>query len=212
MGRRTRAPHSLDTIFEQETWYGARPGYIVLPTSYPFLDDFTPWQIIVSTLTAVYAMRNADKLIGLGGEFPHPIRKPRKAQLSSPIAPEPLARLVCSSRLFLPLPVCNYSCSMLHHIIAQLGSTLAWTQALQPLCIFARSGYETSAQSFFLYIILFSLMRPTRRCVDRRVLACDAKHHNQQLRKFRTAPTVEMLRVTWEKTSNPFVRTFIAAL
>lgn len=37
--------------------------------SYPFSDDFTPWQIIVSTLTAVYAMRNADKLIGLGGEF-----------------------------------------------------------------------------------------------------------------------------------------------
>jgi hypothetical protein len=38
-------------------------------------------------------------------------------------------------------------------------------------------------------------------------------HHNlpeltalqPQLRKFRAAPTVEMLRVTWEKTSNPFV-------
>lgn len=26
-----------------------------------------------------------------------------------------------------------------------------------------------------------------------------------QLRKFRAAPTVEMLRVTWEKTTNPFV-------
>jgi hypothetical protein len=51
-----------------------------------------------------------------------------------------------------------------------------------------------------------------RRCVDRRVLTCGANRHNQQLRRFRAAPTVEMLRVTWEKTSNPFVRTFIAAL
>ena len=27
-----------------------------------------------------------------------------------------------------------------------------------------------------------------------------------QLRKFRAAPTVEFLRATWEKTSNPYVR------
>lgn len=74
----------------------------------PFLDHFTPWQLIVSTLTAVYAMRNADKLIGLGGEFSRPIRKLHEVQLSSPTAPEPLARLVCSSHLFLPLLVCNY--------------------------------------------------------------------------------------------------------
>lgn len=83
MGRRTRPSHFLDTNFEQEAWYGARPGYIVLPTSYPFLGDFTPWQIIVSTLTAVYAMRNADKLIGLGGEFSSPIRKHYRAQFPS---------------------------------------------------------------------------------------------------------------------------------
>ena len=80
MGRRAGPSYLLDTTFEQETWYGARPGYIVLPTSYLFLGDFTPWQIIVSTLTAVYAMRNADKLIGLGGKFSPPTRKPRQAQ------------------------------------------------------------------------------------------------------------------------------------
>ena len=73
MGRRPRASHPLDTILEPENRYGAMPRYIVPSISYPFVDDFTPWQIIVSTLTAVYAMRNADKLIGLDGEFSHSI-------------------------------------------------------------------------------------------------------------------------------------------
>ena len=117
--------------------------------------------------------------------------------------------LLTSSYPFLFVTI---SCSMLPHIIAQLGSTLVWTRALQLPCIFAANGYETSAQSYFLYIILYLLMKPTKRCVGHRVLAFRAKYHNQQLRKFRTAPTVEMLRVTWEKTSNPFVRTSIAAL
>lgn len=31
-------------------------------------DRFTPWQLIVSTLTGVYAVRNFDKILGLGGE------------------------------------------------------------------------------------------------------------------------------------------------
>ncbi|KAM6502030.1 Alpha/Beta hydrolase fold [Amanita muscaria] len=43
-----------------------------------FLKRFTPWQIIVSTLTAVYALRNLDKILGLN-------------------APEPLARLYSPS-------------------------------------------------------------------------------------------------------------------
>ena len=55
-------------------------------------------------------------------------------------------------------------------------------------------------------------MKPTRRYIYRRFLAFGTKRPNQQLRRFRTAPTVEMLRVTWEKTSNPFVRTFVAAI
>ncbi|KAH7929839.1 alpha/beta-hydrolase [Leucogyrophana mollusca] len=42
------------------------------------LKRFTPWQIIVSTLTVVYASRNLDKILGLG-------------------APEPLARLYSPS-------------------------------------------------------------------------------------------------------------------
>lgn len=31
-------------------------------------EHFTPWQIIVSTLTALYAIRNFDKILGLGCE------------------------------------------------------------------------------------------------------------------------------------------------
>ena len=32
-------------------------------------ERFTPWQLIVSTLTGVYAVRNLDKILGLGGEL-----------------------------------------------------------------------------------------------------------------------------------------------
>ena len=31
-----------------------------------------------------------------------------------------------------------------------------------------------------------------------------------QLRKFRAVPTVEMLRTTWEKTTNPYVRVLVS--
>lgn len=35
-------------------------------TPIPPVERFTPWQIIVSTLTGVYAVRNIDKILGLG--------------------------------------------------------------------------------------------------------------------------------------------------
>lgn len=31
------------------------------------LERFTPWQLILSALTAVYALRNLDKILGLDG-------------------------------------------------------------------------------------------------------------------------------------------------
>lgn len=33
-----------------------------------------------------------------------------------------------------------------------------------------------------------------------------------QLRRYRAVPTVEMLRVTWEKTTNPYVCSFASSL
>ncbi len=35
----------------------------------PPQEQYTPWQIIVSTLTGVYAVRNLDKILGLAGEL-----------------------------------------------------------------------------------------------------------------------------------------------
>ncbi|KAJ3748948.1 Alpha/Beta hydrolase protein [Lentinula detonsa] len=48
------------------------PRMLRLKSVNRFLQRFTPWQIIVSTLTAVYAMRNFDKILGL--ESPEPLR------------------------------------------------------------------------------------------------------------------------------------------
>ena len=64
------------------------------------LEQFTPWQIVVSTLTGVYTVRHLDKILGLGCE--HVCRFVQIA-LTDPschhTAPEPLARLV-SAKVF----------------------------------------------------------------------------------------------------------------
>ena len=69
VGRCTRTPHSLDSSLEQASPWVLSLDHNISRFS-AFIGDFTPWQIIVSTLTAVYAMRNADKLVGLGGKSP----------------------------------------------------------------------------------------------------------------------------------------------
>ncbi|KAI0000529.1 Alpha/Beta hydrolase protein [Russula vinacea] len=114
------------------------------------LRNFTPWQIIVSTLTAVYAMRNADKLVGLG-------------------APEPLARLYAAP---------YYRATW---IITGLDAGFATAMNIRQKWL-----RDICSIIFSLYYIIF------------------ANEADEKLRKFRAAPTVEMLRVTWEKTSNPF--------
>lgn len=116
------------------------------------LGDFTPWQIIVSTLTAVYAMRNADKLIGLG-------------------APEPYARL--------------YAPSYYRATWVNTGLDAGFASAMHIRQKWLR---DICSIVFSVYYIIF------------------ANEADEKLRKFRSAPTVEMLRVTWEKTSNPFLR------
>ena len=50
------------------------------------------------------------------------------------------------------------------------------------------------------------LMKPTRRCDHETLVPIfDTRLIPTQLRKFRAVPTVEMLRATWEKTTNPYV-------
>ena len=118
MGRRTGPAYPLDPSVEQETWYDASPDSDTLsfqPIT-PFLGDFTPWQIVVSTLTAVYAMRNADKLIGLGGESSLPIRKPREAQFplrfGQPPSPTRASCVHLVSFYFFPVVITFAVCSI----------------------------------------------------------------------------------------------------
>ncbi|KAK0461269.1 Alpha/Beta hydrolase protein, partial [Desarmillaria tabescens] len=115
-----------------------------------YLRRFTPWQLIVSTLTAIYAIRNFDKILGLQ-------------------SPEPLANLYSPS---------YYRATW---IITGLDAGFATAMSIRPkwlrdLCSVLFSGY------YMLY----------------------PNEADEKLRRFRAVPTVEMLRATWEKTTNPW--------
>ena len=57
------------------------------------LERFTPWQVILSTLTAVYTLRNFDTILGLSGALL--VLLICATQLNRNLqAPEPLAHLV----------------------------------------------------------------------------------------------------------------------
>lgn len=59
---------------------------------------------------------------------------------------------------------------------------------------------------FSVYYIIYANEADEKvcfRCSDSSAVCCS---RSGQLRKFRAVCTVEMLRVTWEKTSNPYVR------
>lgn len=117
-----------------------------------FLQRYTPWQIIVSTLTVVYAARNFDKILGLG-------------------SPEPLARLYSTS---------YYRATWINTAL-EAGFATAMSvrpQWLRNICSIV----------FSLYYIFY------------------ANEADEKLRRFRAVPTVEMLRTTWEKTTNPYIR------
>ena len=56
---------------EQETTYVLTSGIVSLLPLTRVTERFSPWQIIVSTLTTVYALKNLDKIVGLGCKL-HP--------------------------------------------------------------------------------------------------------------------------------------------
>ncbi|KAF8973116.1 Alpha/Beta hydrolase protein [Flammula alnicola] len=114
---------------------------------------FTPWQIILSTLTAVYSIRNFDKLLGLN-------------------APE-------------PLPVLYYSPSYYRAtwIVTGLDAGFATAMSIRPKWL-----RDLASIIFSFYYIMY------------------AQEADEKLRRFRAVPTVEMLRTTWEKTGNPYIR------
>ncbi|OJA18626.1 hypothetical protein AZE42_01772 [Rhizopogon vesiculosus] len=116
------------------------------------LQRFSPWQIIVSTLTAVYAARNLDKIIGCG-------------------APEPLARLYSPS---------YYRATW---IATGLDAGFATAMSIRPKWL-----KDICSILFSVYYIVY------------------ANEADEKIRRFRAVPTVEMLRTTWEKTTNPYIR------
>ncbi|GAA5910383.1 hypothetical protein JCM5296_000581 [Sporobolomyces johnsonii] len=114
----------------------------------------TPWQIVLSTLTVLYALRHGDVLLGLQ-------------------APEPLARLY--SRDY-------YRATW---VVTALDAGFATAMTVKHKWL--RDVFSLMCAGYYL---LF------------------ANEADEKLRKYRAICTVEMLRTTWEKTSNPYIRFF----
>ncbi|PFH53820.1 hypothetical protein AMATHDRAFT_54355 [Amanita thiersii Skay4041] len=128
------------------------PRFLWLRPANRSLKRFTPWQIILSTLTAVYSLRNLDKILGLS-------------------APEPLARLYTPS---------FYRATW---ITTGLDAGFATAMSIRPKWL-----RDICSIIFSIYYIIY------------------ANEADEKLRRFRAVPTVEMLRATWEKTTNPYIR------
>ncbi|KAF8628907.1 hypothetical protein AX15_003688 [Amanita polypyramis BW_CC] len=119
------------------------------------LKHFTSYQIVLTTLTTVYALRNLDIIFGLG-------------------APEPLARLYSPS---------FYRATW---IITGLDAGFATAISIRPKWL-----RDICSLIFSVYYIIY------------------ANSADERLRRYRAVPTVEMLRATWEKTTNPYLRRLI---
>ncbi|KAH9948538.1 alpha/beta-hydrolase [Amylocystis lapponica] len=118
------------------------------------LKRFTPLQLIVSTLTGVYTVRNLDRILGLG-------------------SPEPLANLYSPS---------YYRATW---ISTGLDAGFATAMTIRPKWL-----RDFCSVLFSVYYIIY------------------ANEADEKLRRFRAVPTVEMLRTTWAKTTNPYIRAF----
>ncbi|KAF9263321.1 alpha/beta-hydrolase [Marasmius fiardii PR-910] len=130
------------------------PRMLGLKRANRYLKRFSPWQIILTTLTTAYAMRNLDKILGLN-------------------SPEPLARLYSPA---------YYRATW---IATGLDAGFATALAIRPKWL-----RDICSILFSVYYIIY------------------ANEGDEKLRRFRAVPTVEMLRATWEKTSNPYIRLF----
>ncbi|KAK4687216.1 hormone-sensitive lipase, partial [Tremellales sp. Uapishka_1] len=115
------------------------------------LKHFSPYQLILGTLTVMYAFRHVDDLFGLG-------------------APEPLARLYSRS---------YYRAT---YINTAFDAGFASAMTIRPKWL-----KDILSVLFSGYYLVW------------------ATEGDAVLRRFRALCTVEMLRVTWEKTNNPYV-------
>ncbi|CAK5281607.1 unnamed protein product [Mycena citricolor] len=128
------------------------PSFLWLELINRRLQKYTPWQVVLSTLTAVYVVRNFDKILGLQ-------------------SPEPHARLYSPS---------YYRATWIN---TGLDAGFATATAIRTKWI-----RDICSIVFSLYYILYP------------------NEADEKLRRFRSVPTVEVLRRCWEKTSNPYIR------
>lgn len=130
----------------------AGPRFLWIRRFNRFLTRFTPWQLIITTLSAVYAFKNADIVLGLG-------------------SPEPLANLYSPD---------FYRATW---VTTAVDTGFATAQSIQPK--FLR---DIMSIVFFIYYLFY------------------AREADEKLRRYRATCTVEVLRTTWNKTSNPYLR------
>lgn len=137
--------------------------------------QFTPWQIIVSTLTALYAVRNFDKILGLGCKAANFLNLTSLTALSHNHS----TRATCSpGEIHSPvIDIANLIrlLSIHLHITVPHGSALDLMRDSQQQCPFDPNGSETCVRSCFLDTTSFTLTKRTRRCqpcVSSRNYAC----------------------------------------
>ncbi|ORX39743.1 Alpha/Beta hydrolase protein [Kockovaella imperatae] len=116
------------------------------------LKNFTPYQLILGTLTLVYALRHVSDIFGLE-------------------VPEPLASLYTRS---------FYRAT---YINTALDAGFASAMAMRPKWV--RDIFSVLFSAYYMIYV---------------------SEGDEVLRRFRALCTVEMLRTTWEKTNNPYIR------
>ncbi|KAF8577110.1 alpha/beta-hydrolase [Ramaria rubella] len=117
-------------------------------------ERFTPWQVMVTFLTLLYAGKNLDSILGLGCD----------------------ARTSCTSGTY------SRSYYRATWLITGLDAGFATAMPIQPKWL-----RDLCSVLFSAYYVIY------------------ANQADEKLRKFRAIATVEMLRTTWEKTTNPYV-------
>ncbi|SCV72025.1 BQ2448_4719 [Microbotryum intermedium] len=128
-----------------------------------YLSRFTPWQLVVSTLTLIYAIKNSDAILGLQ-------------------APEPLARLY-SREYYSSTNHLDFGVDRATWIVTALDAGFATAMTIR-----WKKLRDVASLAFSLYYLIFP------------------NEADEKLRRYRAVCTVEMLRATWEKTSNPYIR------
>jgi acetyl esterase/lipase len=116
------------------------------------LKRFSPWQLVVFSMTSVYALRHLNALAGFG-------------------APEPLAHMY--ARPYYRVTWINTA----------LEAGFASAMTIRPLWL-----RDIASVVFSLYYVIY------------------ANEADEKLRRYRAFCTIDFLRVTWHKTTNPYIR------